>query len=169
MIIRKFVSGMDLSRFSSGDAALDAYLKTRAGQDMRRGCASVFAALEDGGSDRVTGFYSLTAASIDFSLLPPDDARHLPRYPQVPAVRLGRLAVDRAFQKRNIGKMLLLDAIRRSCLSEIAWAFFLVDANDERATAFYEKFYFSPLADNHLAMWLKRKQAEQIARMLLVV
>lgn len=167
MIVRRFVSSMDCSRFSCGAAALDDYLKKRAGQDMRRGCASVFAAFEDGAAARVIGFYTLSAASIDFSLLPPDECRHLPRYPQVPAVRLGRLAVDRDFQGKSFGKMLLLDAIRRCCMSEIAWAFFLVEAKDEKAAAFYEKFYFTSLADNRLAMWLKRKQAQKITELLI--
>lgn len=164
MIIREFGPGLETGSFSCGDPKLDDYLKKQAAQDKRRGYASVFAAIENADSPRVIGFYTLSAASIDFSRLPIAEASRLPRYPQVPAVRLGRLAVDHAFQGRKLGSFMLLDALRRSCASEIAWAFFLVEAKNDRARAFYEKFYFTSFADNNLAMWLKRKQAERLVK-----
>lgn len=165
MIIRAYRPGLDTGSFSCGDFRLDAYLQKQAAQDARRGFASVFVAFEDN-LPRVVGYYALSAASVEFSRLTTEEVHGMPRYPQVPAVRLGRLAVDQKFQGQGVGGLLLFDAMRRSCAGEIAWAFFLVEARNARAQAFYEKFYFASFADNPLAMWLKRKQAERLVAML---
>ena len=87
----------------------------------------------------------------------------MPRYPAVPAIRLGRLAVASAFQGQHIGSLLVLDALRRGCGNELAWAIFLVDAKEERLAAFYEKFLFKRFAQRPLSLWMHRKQAERIA------
>lgn len=156
------LGNQDRKSFSCGEAALDTWFKKQAGQDAKRGYASVFVATPYNEPEMIIGFYSLSAASINLSAFPPEYSRKLPRYPEIPAIRLGRLAVRKAFQGNNIGHLLLLDSIKRSCVSEIAWAFFLVEAKDERARCFYEKFYFESFLDNNLIMWLKRKQAERI-------
>lgn len=161
MIIQRLASSLATGPFSCGVEALDAYLKKQASQDARRNVSSVFVGLENT-SGRIIGYYTLSAATIDFSGLPPNEGKRLPRYPQVPAVRPGRLAVDLKFQGRNIGSLLLLDALKRRCASEIAWAFFLVEAKNERVCAFYKRFHFATFSDNVLAMWMKRKQAETI-------
>ncbi|WP_407635657.1 GNAT family N-acetyltransferase [Lamprocystis purpurea] len=42
------------------------------------------------------------------------------RYPSIPAVRLGRLAVDQAFRGQGLGSALVADALARAARSEIA-------------------------------------------------
>lgn len=90
----------------------------------------------------VVGFYTLSAASILLSSLPDETARKRPRYPSVPAIRLGRLAVAASTQGQHIGSLLVLDTLRRACRNELAWAVFLVDAKNERAATFYESLFF---------------------------
>lgn len=153
--------------FSCGEPALDTWFKKQAGQDAKRGYASVFVALSDNDPETIIGFYSLSAASINLSALSQEYAKKLPRYPEIPAIRLGRFAVHKDFQRNNIGHLLLLDSIKRSCASEIAWAFFLVEAKNERARRFYEKFYFESFLDNNLIMWLTRKKAERIVSLVI--
>lgn len=68
----------------------------------------------------------------------------MPRYPVLPAVRLGRLAVDRRFQGRGLGAALLADAALRASRSEIAAAILVVEAKDERAAGFYRRHGFAP-------------------------
>lgn len=87
----------------------------------------------------------------------------MPRYPAVPAIRLGCLAVASAFQGQHIGSLLVLDALRHSCCNELAWAIFLVDAKEERTVTFYEKFLFRRFAQRPLSLWMHHKQAERIA------
>jgi len=63
---------------------------------------------------RIAAYYTLSAASLPMTDLPPDIVRKLPRYPTLPAVRIGRLAVDEKYQRRGLGELLLIDAVRRS-------------------------------------------------------
>jgi GNAT superfamily N-acetyltransferase len=76
--------------------------------------------------------------------LPEDKRKKLPRYPLVPAILLGRLALDERYQKQGLGAFLLADALYRSLLSEIAAVAIVVDAKNEQAQAFYEYHQFLP-------------------------
>lgn len=157
---------MDRGDFTCGEPALDAYLYKQAGQDMRRGFATVIAARQSASPQKVVGFYTLSAASILFTSLPVETARKMPRYPSVPAIRLGRLAVEASQQRQHIGSLLVLDALRRACRNELAWAVFLVDSKSERAAIFYEKFLFQRFQENTLARWMLRRNAEKFANHL---
>jgi len=143
----------DRAPFTCGVEDLDRYLKRQAGQDARRRFATVFVAEEIDGR-AIHGFYPLSLGSVLLDHLPDNLAKKMPRYPNVPAVRLGRLAVHTAARGRGLGEHLLMDSMARSLASEIAWAAFVVDAKDEQARAFYVKYGFQALADdpNHLFM-----------------
>jgi len=97
--------------FDCGQEPLNRYLRERATQDIKRKLNRVFIIKEDG-KDRVIGYYTLSATSIETAQLPAAHAKHLPRYP-IPAALLGKLAVDRRWQGKGIGKYLLANAIRR--------------------------------------------------------
>lgn len=86
--------------------------------------------------------------------LAPDLQQRLPRYPSVPTVRMGRLAVSKSFQKQGLGGALLADALLRAARSEIAAYALLVDAKDETATAFYRHHGFISLADTPRTLFL---------------
>ena len=60
----------------------------------------------------IAGYYTLASASILLSDLPETLAKKLPRYPSVPAVRMGRLAVSDSFKGKGLGAALLADALR---------------------------------------------------------
>jgi predicted GNAT family N-acyltransferase len=81
----------------------------------------------------------------------------MPRYPTVPAVRLGRLAVSLHSRGTGLGSHLLMDAVARSLRSEVAWAAFLVDAKDDTARSFYAKYGFRSLLDDPSHLFLARK------------
>ena len=92
----------------------------QAGQDQKRGFATVVIASDTQTPDKVIGFYTLAAASVLLTNIPEAEARRMPRYPAVPAIRLGRLAVASAFQGQHMGSLLVLAALRRSCCNEPA-------------------------------------------------
>lgn len=156
----------DRKAFSCGEAALDSYLKTMASQDAKRGYASVLIASPAEDPKVVMGFYTLSSASVSLDRLSEEVAGKLPRYPDIPAVLLGRLAVDKKCQGLGLGRILVLDAIRRSCACELAWAIFMVEAKDDKAKNFYLKLFFRPFEDNFLHMWMKRKQAERLVKLI---
>jgi ribosomal protein S18 acetylase RimI-like enzyme len=142
LVIEPLSSHHNRSQFSCNEPALDTYLQRQASQDVRRRVAQVFVAVGDS-PDRIAGYYSLSAMSFDKAELPIELAKRLPRYP-VPAAVLGRLAVDRGYQGRWIGESLLLDAARRVLRASAALAVYaiVVDAKNERARTFYERYGF---------------------------
>lgn len=83
--------------FSSGSGPLDRYFQQQVTQDVRRKVTACFVALAI--EQRIAGYYTLAAASMLLNDLPSSIGKKLPRYPLVPAVRMGRLAVDQDFKK----------------------------------------------------------------------
>ncbi|MDR2092501.1 MAG: GNAT family N-acetyltransferase [Azoarcus sp.] len=84
---------------------------------------------------------------------PIDIARKLPRYSTVPAIRMGRLAVDKAFKGKGLGGALLADALDRAARSEIATFALVVDAKDAQAAAFYQHYGFTAFRNLPLALF----------------
>ncbi len=138
--------------FNSDSEPLNRYLREQATQDIRRRLTACFVALA--GSQRIAGYYTLASASILLSDLPAGIGKQLPRYPTVPAVRIGRLAVDQDFKGKGLGGALLADAIDRAMRSEIAAFAILVDAKDETAATFYRHHGFVVLPDSPLRLFL---------------
>lgn len=141
----------DRSGFCCGSDPLDRYLKTQASQDVRRRVSVCYVALEKA-TGRIAGYYTLSAADVPVSDLPPEVAGRLPRYPSVPAARIGRLAIDRRFLGRGLGGALLLNAAMRALRSEIAVFALVVDAKDDEAAAFYRHHGFTAFASNSLQL-----------------
>jgi GNAT superfamily N-acetyltransferase len=142
----------DRSSFRCGVGALDRYFATQASQDVRRRVAACFVATSPAGA--IAGYYTLASASIGLGDLPENLARKLPRYPNVPAVRLGRLAVATAFKGQGLGAALLADALRRAATAEIAAYALIVDAKDEEAARFYAHHGFEGFAAQPLLLFL---------------
>ena len=144
----------DRSRFSCGIAALDDYFQNQAGQDTRRSVTRVYIAVDDH-TGAIVGFYTLSATSIAWLDIPEHLARKLPRYP-IPAALIGRLAVDRRFQRRNFGKYLLFNALDRivALAQQIALFAVVVDAKDGAAADFYARYGFQPLSNRGLRLLL---------------
>lgn len=135
----------DRSRFFSGSDVLDRYLREQASRDVRRRIATCFVAIGLASPERVAAYYTLTAASIALDALRPEIAKKLPRYPVVPAVLLGRLAVVRESQGQGLGGILLADALKRTARAELGVFAMVVDAKDEAAQRFYEHYGFTLL------------------------
>jgi len=132
--------------FTCGNSSLDRYIREQATQDMRRSVARVFVATLVDSPDHILGFYTLSAAWVTASELPPDVARRLPRHP-IPAALIGRLAVDRNFARRGLGGILLADAIQKTMVASqiVAITVVIVDPLDDAAKAFYSSFGFRNL------------------------
>jgi ribosomal protein S18 acetylase RimI-like enzyme len=137
------------TRFSCGEAELDRYIREQAGQDARRRAAAcyVLRATED---MEVIAYYTVSMYRIDPVAIPDAIARKLPRYPDLPAALLGRLAVDTRYRGQGLGDLLLTDAIERVLQSPVAALAIVVDALNERAAEFYQHFGFLRLpSDQH--------------------
>ena len=142
----------DRSSFESGVAPLDRYFRNQVSQDIKRRVTACFVATDAHG--QIAGYYTLASASVLLADLPEALVKKLPRYPSVPAVRMGRLAVDQSFKGKGLGAALLADALRRAVKAEIAAYAFVVDAKDEDAASFYAHHGFMALPDQPLCMFM---------------
>lgn len=104
------------------------------------------------GSVAIAGYYTLAAAEVPVNALPEATARKLPRYPSVPAVRMGRLAVDRRHRGVGLGAALIVNAVAQVLCADIAAFALVVDAKDEDAANFYRKCGFVQIADRVLVL-----------------
>ena len=157
----------DRSGFSCGQESVDRYFRTQVTQDIRRRVAACFAAVDAGsepGSGAVAAYYTLAAAGIPLTALPAAIRKKLPRYPSIPAVRVGRLAVDARYQGRGLGGALLADALARVMASPAAAYALLVDAIDDKAVAFYRRHGFIPLQSQAHTLFLPIATAERALR-----
>lgn len=148
----------DRSAFSCGSPPLDRYIKKQASQDARRRLAAPFVVCALG-TTRVVGYYTLSAISIDVGELPEATAHRLPGYPEMPAILLGRLAVDETYRGRGLGGWLLVDALSRAWRQSdtLGAAAVVVDAQDEAAAAFYEHHGFHRFPDRPDRLFLPMK------------
>jgi len=142
----------DRSRFDCGTPALNRYLRELVTQDIRRRVAACFVAVDD--DQRVAGYYTLASASVPLAGLSDELRRKLPRNGAIPAIRLGRLAVDREFKCRGLGGALLVNALRRAVAAEMPGAVLVVDAKDPQASAYYRYHGFISLQDAPLTLFL---------------
>lgn len=143
----------DRGAFNCGEPALDRYFQTQVTQDIRRKVTNCFAAIEQA-SGRIAAYYTLASSSIPAPELPPAVVKRLPRYPLIPAVRIGRLAVDRQFRGRGLGSALLIDATQRTLRAAPGAFAFVVDAKNERAAAFYRRHGFVPFTSQPHTLFL---------------
>jgi ribosomal protein S18 acetylase RimI-like enzyme len=150
----------DRRAFTCGVAELDRYFQQQVTQDIRRRITSCFVALA--ADDAIAGYYTLASGSIPVRELPDDLAKRLPRYPSLPAVRIGRLAVDAKFRSQGFGRLLLWDATARALRAEQANFTLLVDAKDDAAVAFYRHYGFVPFATAPRVLFLPLATAAKI-------
>lgn len=92
----------DRSGFDSGEPTLDEWLRLYAGQNRRHDTAATWVILN--AHDAVVAYASIAMTSVDRSAAPPAIARRAPD--PVPALLLGRLAVDRRHSGLGIGTAL---------------------------------------------------------------
>ncbi len=142
----------DRGAFTSGSELLDRYFHTQVTHDIRRRVTACYVALTE--EQRVAGYYTLAAASVLLTDLSPEIQKKLPRYPSVPTVLMGRLAVDRAFRGQGLGGALLADALHRGAHTGIGAYALLVDAKDEKAVEIYRHHGFIALPNSPQRLFL---------------
>jgi GNAT superfamily N-acetyltransferase len=141
----------DVSTFDCGTPDLNDWLARQARRSDGRSARTYVVAA----NLRVVGYYCLAAGAVIRGEMPSAKLRrNLPD--QVPVIVLGRLAVDRRYSSRGLGRSLLKDALLRSLsVSETVGArVVLVHAIDDAACGFYRKFGFLPFPTNPLTLVL---------------
>lgn len=137
-----------ITGFSCGVQDLDDYLHKYAAQNHARHISTVYIAVDrsiapDAISIPVLGYYTLSNLSISRDELPAKVAKRLPAYP-IPAILLGRLAVEKTLQGQRLGKFLLFDSFEKVVQSSTQVAAFalVVDAMFVHLVPWYKQFGF---------------------------
>jgi GNAT superfamily N-acetyltransferase len=144
----------DRGEFTCGKGPLDNFLRTLVTQYEKRRLGRTYVVVRPG-AKRVLGYYTLAAGAVSFANLPEQATKKLPRHP-VPVILLARLALDQSVQGQGLGRFLLTDALRR-CLAlaeQLGVHAIEVDAIDDQARAFYQRYGFTALPDDPLHLYL---------------
>lgn len=133
-----------LAEFQCGEGALDAWLRERALANLLNAASKTYVVCP-AGSSRVVGYYALAMGQILNQDTTGPMRRNMPRH--IPAVILGRLAIDQAWQGHGIGRALLADAVARAqrAAGEVSARLVVVHAISPAAEAFYQHHGFTRL------------------------
>ena len=141
--------------FDCGEPALNEYLSRYARQNHESGGAKTFVAVPAAEPALILGYYTIGPGAIEFARVPARLTGKLGRY-DVPVFRLGRLAVDRSVQEKGLGGDLLMVAGKRALAvaTQIGGMALAIDAKDETAARWYDRFGAVPLLDDPLKLIL---------------
>jgi GNAT superfamily N-acetyltransferase len=149
----------DWMDFDCGEAERNDYLRFTARQHVDKGYAQVWVSVPKLGSSQVIGYYTLSVTSLS-----PGETPGKSGLKKIPALLLGKLAVDRRYQGQQAGVRLLLHAQRCALLvaRKVGVHALVVDALNDQAAAFYRKYDFEELTTGPLHLF---KLIKDIARM----
>lgn len=162
--IEPLTSEHDRSGFSCGVQSLDQYFQKQIERDVIKETASAFLLLSQK-TRKVSGYYTLSVTHLEPSFSLNEMTPIGPRYQRLPATLLSRLAVDTEFQKKGLGKVLLMDALLRSYKTsrKTGSLAFIISAMIEHVEEFYEQFGFQGFPSQQQEMFLPM---EMIGRLL---
>jgi GNAT superfamily N-acetyltransferase len=155
----------DRGGFDCGVEPLNRYLQQIARQHIAKGISKTFVLVDERAATPkpVLGFFTISLCQVLGQQVPAKWAKKLPA--QIPAMRLGRLAVARTRQGSGYGKVLLVEALHRIArVADLAGGIGLfVDAKDAAAAAFYGRFGFEPTPSGPLTLFMPTETIRQFA------
>jgi len=130
-----------IDSFDSGETVLDDWLRRHARANQATGASRTYVVCE---GKRVVAYYALASGAIAQAAAPGRFRRNMPD--PIPVVVLARLAVDRNYQGRGLGRALFRDAARRAehAAEAIGIRGIVVHAISEEARKFYIALGFDP-------------------------
>ncbi|WP_413172851.1 GNAT family N-acetyltransferase [Anabaena azotica] len=140
--------------FNCGNEILNQFLTRTARQHIQKGISRTFVLVDTEQPQTIIGFFTLSICEVKAEKLPPQLAKKYPT--TVPGVKLARLAVTQDWQGQRIGEILMIEAMKRALvIAENAGVIGLfVDAKDEKAQIYYQRYSFFSLVDVPLEMFL---------------
>lgn len=139
--------------FDCGETVLNEWLKRRAMANQASGASRTFVVADE--TRRVMGYYALAAGAVAHEVATGTVRRNMPD--AVPVLVLGRLAVDRTAQGKQLGGALLQDAVKRAMnvAEDAGVRALLVHALNDEAKNFYEHYGFQPSAVHPLMLMFR--------------
>lgn len=153
--LEQLASHHSVAEFTSGDDAIDAFLRTSKFAEQAMGLSSVTVAVDSNATnDAIIGFFTLSPLSIriDPRVLVALGVTSVP-YASIASIGgylLGRLGVDRRYQGRGIGQALVAVAIaqaRHGC-GDTGGVFLAVNPTDASLVGWYERLGFARFSEH---------------------
>ncbi len=140
-----------LDGFDSGEADLDEWLVRRAWRNQSAGFSRTYVTTN---GKRVVGYHAVSAFAVLRSEAAGRARRQAPN--QIPAILLGRLAIDRGAQQKGLGAALLRHAMELTVAASetIGVRMLVVTALHPQAAAFYQRFGLTPSPTNPLDLMI---------------
>ena len=137
-------SAHNLDHLNSGEPVLDEWLRVRALSILESGASRTYVICPKA-TQNVVGFFSLSMGQILASEVVGSMRRNMPN--KIPAVVLGRLAIDLSWQGKGVGRALLAEVMRRSLRAseEVSARLVIVHAISPAAENFYIHHGFTRL------------------------
>lgn len=159
--VEKLRAEHERESFDCGKELLNNFLKRLAGQYRKKNLGQTYVMATP--EHRVVGYYTISTSRVDFDNVPSELRRQYPPIP-IPVALLGRLAVDRAYQGRGVGRALLVNALRRAAdvADVMGLAAVEVHALDDEARSFYLKYGFTSLIDDRHHLYLPIKTIKHL-------
>ncbi len=153
----------DRAGFSCGKSALDSYLADRALVEATRRITNCYVRCAEE-TGRVLAFYKLSAHTFSREVLSNTQKKRIPPTYSVPAVLIGRLAVDQSCAGAGIGGQMMIDALARALeTSRLSGVYCVaVEAKDAPAVSFYQKYGFIPFRDDPEKLFLPMKTIQMM-------
>jgi GNAT superfamily N-acetyltransferase len=138
-------------------------LRHRAWNNLQTAASRTYVVCRDG-SHRIVGYFSLSMGQILAREATGSMLRNMPKF--IPAVALGRLAIDRAWRGKGLGRALLADVVRRllRASSEVSARLVIVHATSAAAEAFFfttASRAFPSKLPRSLSIWSNSKQSQK--------
>ena len=146
----------DTTAFDCGDATLNTFLTEHLPRQHNSRVLRAYILRTTDEAARVRGFYTLSGSSFEKAQLPSRTQQKKVPYRNVPAVTLGRLAIDKRLQGEGWGSTLVSHAMRVVYQASLTVGIhgMFVEALNEKARRFYLSLGFIPLTgDNHQALF----------------
>lgn len=138
--------------FRCESAPLTEFIQKKARKEMEARTSACFVLVPENDPGRIVGYYTLSQAAVSLAKLPAELTKKLPRYPELGATLIGRLARDLEWRGARVGGLLLIDALRR-CVrqgEEAGAVVVITDPKDDKARAFYASYGFRPLDEHRM-------------------
>jgi ribosomal protein S18 acetylase RimI-like enzyme len=161
IFFNKLLTEYDRAGFDCGIPELNGYLQKHATQDEKRNLTRVFVLVE--GHKKIVGYFTLSQYAINPHSIPERLSKKLPPNRDIPCTLLGRFAIDNSYKGLGYGRNLLYYAVKRTAdtNNDIASYGLVVDAKNQNAKGFYEKFGFSVFTDDEMRLVMLMKDIQK--------
>ncbi len=155
--LKRLCRGHPRRKFRCGQPLVDRWLATQALQHQEKHLSVTKVLLDS--EESIAGYYTLAAGQVDFSDLPHEAVRHLPRC-SLPVVVLAWLGVSSSRQRQGIGGRLLSQALR-DCWGvgkSLAFVAVIIDCLDDSSKKFYQRWGFKEVPGRPHRLYLSTKR-----------